>query len=75
MTIGNGVEYPTIGLGTWMSTDQEKLTKVIRAAFENGYRHIDTAILYNNHKLIGNSLKTIFEEGKYSRKDLFITTK
>ncbi len=40
-----------------------------------GYRQIDTAILYENHKMIGNSLKTMFNEGKYKREDIFITTK
>ena len=40
-----------------------------------GYRHIDTAILYDNHKFIGSALKTIFAEGKYKRDDVFITTK
>ena len=33
------------------------------------------ALLYNNHKLIGNSLNIIFKEGKYKREELFLTTK
>ena len=40
-----------------------------------GYRHIDTAIFYQNHKLIGQALTEIFKEGKYKREDIFITTK
>jgi diketogulonate reductase-like aldo/keto reductase len=51
------------------------MTDLLRAALGAGYRHIDTAILYENHKMIGGALKTIFSEGKYSRDDVFITTK
>lgn len=40
-----------------------------------GYRHIDTAIGYDNHKMIGKALTTIFKEGLVKREDLFITTK
>lgn len=51
------------------------MTDLLRAALDVGYRHIDTAILYNNHKMIGNALAKIYSEGKYKRSDLFIVTK
>lgn len=51
------------------------MTELLRAAFDAGYRHIDTAILYDNHKMIGGALKTIFSEGKYKREEIYITTK
>lgn len=66
---------PVCGLGTFLSTDEKIMTDLIRASLDAGYRHIDTAIFYNNHKMIGNALKTIFAEGKYTRQDVFITTK
>lgn len=53
----------------------EIVTDLLRAAFDCGYRHIDTAHLYLNHKIIGAALKTIFSEGKYKREDIFIVTK
>lgn len=45
------------------------------AALEVGYRHIDTAFVYNNELIIGKVLKKWFESGKLKREDLFITTK
>jgi diketogulonate reductase-like aldo/keto reductase len=80
---------PLVGLGTYESTDSQVLSEVIRAALGNlwlyisififlqdaGYRHIDTAFYYKNHKIIGDALQEIFSEGKYHREDLFITTK
>ena len=40
-----------------------------------GYRHFDGARFYGNEKWIGESFNKIFKQGKYSRKDIFITTK
>jgi len=51
------------------------MTNLIRSSFDLGYRHIDTAILYGNEKIIGDALKTIFAEGKYKREDIFIVSK
>jgi diketogulonate reductase-like aldo/keto reductase len=47
----------------------------LNAAFEAGYRHIDTAHVYQNEKNIGKVLKQWFASGKLKREDLFITTK
>jgi len=51
------------------------MTNLLRSALDAGYRHIDTAKLYENEKFIGDSLQEIFREGKYKREDLFIATK
>lgn len=48
---------------------------MIRDSLDIGYRHIDTAAFYDNHKLIGEALQTIYKEGKYKREQIFITTK
>lgn len=44
-------------------------------ALELGYRHIDTAFNYNNEEAIGNAIKKWIDDGKGTRKDLFVTTK
>ena len=46
----------------------------ILSAFEVGYRHINTALLYKNEKVIGAALKKWFAMGN-KREDIFITTK
>ncbi|KAL4428916.1 hypothetical protein ABPG74_017506 [Tetrahymena malaccensis] len=51
------------------------MTNLLRAALDAGYRHIDTAIIYQNEAMIGQALQKIFQEGKYTRKDLFIVSK
>ena len=43
----------------------------VKYAIEIGYRHIDTAIFYDNEKAVGKGIK----ESKIDRKDLFITSK
>ncbi len=73
--LNNGVDFPVVGLGTLHLTSEYLFTDLLRAAFDEGYRHIDTAHFYNNHKLIGSALEKIFSEGKYKRSDIFITTK
>ena len=44
-------------------------------AIKIGYRLIDTASGYGNHKFVGAAIKRAIEEGIVKREDLFITTK
>ena len=41
---------PLIGYGTWKVVGDEDIFKVIDAALAANYRHIDTAVAYNNHR-------------------------
>ena len=43
-------------------------------AFKVGYRHIDTAIMYNTEDGVGQALKTLLESG-HKREDIYVTTK
>lgn len=47
----------------------------LNTALNIGYRHIDTAILYENEHTIGKVVNKWLSEGKLKREDLFITTK
>lgn len=69
----NGVEIPTIGLGTF-HTDGEVLTKVVEAQIKTGCGLIDTASAYGNEKALGDSLKLLLKKG-YKREHFFIETK
>jgi hypothetical protein len=53
----------------------EEVTAALDAALELGYRHIDTAYMYQNEAAIGKTLKKWFDSGKLKRKDIFIVTK
>ena len=61
---------PQIGLGVWQVPD-DVATDACLAAFEAGYRHIDTAALYGNEEGVGRAIRA----SGLSRDSLFITTK
>lgn len=61
---------PQIGLGVWQVPD-DVATDACLAAFEAGYRHIDTAALYGNEEGVGRAIKA----SGIPRDELFITTK
>lgn len=73
--LNNGVNFPIIGLGTFMATEGDCKANVIEAVLNAGYRSIDTATLYGNEEPIGDALQEIFATGKVKREELFITTK
>lgn len=62
-------EVPALGYGTYPLTGEE-CTNAVKDALEIGYRHIDTAAIYNNEEAVGKAIKNY---GK--RSELFITTK
>ncbi|CAG2104893.1 unnamed protein product [Medioppia subpectinata] len=47
----------------------------IHDAIDSGYRHIDTAIDYQNEKAIGQAVTEVLAKGVIKRQELFITTK
>jgi diketogulonate reductase-like aldo/keto reductase len=52
-----------------------ELEAALDAALEAGYRHIDTAYVYENEAAIGRVLAKWLNSGKVQREDLFIVTK
>ena len=66
----NNVNIPSIGLGTWDVRGKEG-EKTIQLALDLGYRHIDTAQMYENEKEVGNAIS----DSKIKREEIFITTK
>ena len=55
--LANGVEMPTIGFGTWQIPINEHFQSTIQTAIQLGYRHFDTAQIYNNAALIGDVIR------------------
>jgi diketogulonate reductase-like aldo/keto reductase len=70
ITLDNGVEIPQLGLGVWQVED-EIVTGVVEAAFEAGYRHVDTAAIYGNEEGVGRAIAG----SGLPRDELFVTTK
>ncbi|MBX3539022.1 MAG: aldo/keto reductase [Chelatococcus sp.] len=66
----NGANMPVLGLGTWQSRNDEAAAAV-EAALQNGYRHLDTAIAYDNEEAVGEGLRS----AGVPREGIFITSK
>lgn len=66
----NGAEIPAIGLGTW-DLRRETCERRIVDALEMGFRHIDTAAMYENEAAVGNGIRA----SEVPRSEVFLTTK
>lgn len=64
------VPIPQVGFGVWQVPDDE-VDAAVLAALETGYRHIDTAKLYNNESGVGRALAAT----DVPRDEIFVTTK
>ncbi|KAJ3712709.1 Aldo/keto reductase [Lentinula raphanica] len=69
--LNNGIEIPSIGLGTWQSSPEEVNAAVAYALKEAGYRHVDCAWGYNNEKEVGEGIR----QSGVPRSEIFITSK
>lgn len=61
---------PQIGLGVWKTPNDSAVTAV-QAALEAGYRHIDTAAVYENEEGVGRGIRA----SGVARDEIFLTTK
>src|SRR5437868_3433392 len=66
----NGARIPAIGLGTWELRGRV-CARVVEQALRLGYRHIDTAEMYDNEREVGEALRA----SGVKRNEVFITTK
>jgi 2,5-diketo-D-gluconate reductase B len=66
----NGAKIPAIGLGTWELRDRT-CARIVEQALRLGYRHIDTAQVYENEREVGEGLRA----SGVKRDEVFITTK
>lgn len=64
-----GFKIPLVGLGTWALRGRE-CARLTEQAIRLGYRHIDTAQMYENEREVGEGVRA---SGK--RNDVMVTTK
>lgn len=69
--LNNGIKIPMFGLGTFLNDKGKQAIDSILYALEIGYRHIDTAAMYNNEKEVGEAIR----ESGIPREEIFVTTK
>ncbi len=70
ITFHDGHSIPQVGLGVWRTPD-DIAAPTVRTAIEAGYRHVDTAAVYENEDGVGEGIRT----SGIDRKDIFLTTK
>ena len=51
----NGARIPAIGLGTWELRGRT-CARIVEQALRLGYRHIDTAQMYDNEREVGEGV-------------------
>lgn len=66
------MNIPSFGLGTYkLKKVNDEAYMSVKTALKLGYRHIDTAALYNNEENVGRAIK----DSGIPREEIFITTK
>jgi len=66
----DGAGIPLVGLGTW-DLRSRTCARIVEQALRMGYRHIDTAEMYDNEREVGLGLRA----AGIARDEVFITTK
>ncbi|MDR7030098.1 aldo/keto reductase [Rhizobium rosettiformans] len=70
ITLNDGARIPQVGLGVWQ-TPNDEAAPAVKAALDAGYRHVDTAAVYENEEGVGEGIR----QSGLSRSDIFLTTK
>jgi 2,5-diketo-D-gluconate reductase A len=69
--LNGGGSLPVLGLGVWLIPDGRETVQAVRWAFDEGYRHIDTAQGYENETGVGRAVR----ESGLPRDEVFVATK
>ncbi len=68
--LNDDTQIPQLGLGVFKMDDDEAHRATL-AAFEAGYRHVDTAAIYRNEEGVGRAIA----ESGLARDEIYVTTK
>lgn len=68
--IYNGVKIPKVAFGTWQMAAEDTRQAVLEA-LKAGYRHIDTALAYQNEKEVGQAVR----DSGIDRSEIYVTSK
>ncbi|MFB6194467.1 MAG: aldo/keto reductase [Halobaculum sp.] len=68
------LELPSPGLGTSGNDEFEECAETVARALEIGYRHVDTAQMYDNEEAVGEGLRRAAERG-IDREEVAVASK
>ena len=72
--LNNGQQIPVIGFGVYEIPKEDTADRVY-SALKDGYRHIDTAVLYRNQKEAAQGVRKYLDETGEARENIWFTTK
>lgn len=58
-----------------MQSEEGLTVEAVKAAISAGYRHIDTAFVYENETQVGAGVQAMIDQGVVKREELFIVSK
>lgn len=70
LALHDGARIPQLGLGVYKVPDSET-ADLVAGALQLGYRHVDTAALYENERGVGEGIR----RSGLPREEVFVTTK
>lgn len=71
LDMNHGGAIPLLGLGTFRAPGDGSARAAVLAALDAGYRHVDTAAIYENEEDVGAAIR----ESGVPRDEIFVTTK
>ncbi|XP_051856774.1 aldo-keto reductase family 1 member C1-like [Antechinus flavipes] len=77
MTMNDGNTIPVLGLGTYapQKVPKHEAEMAVKVAIDVGFRHIDSAFLYENEKEVGQGIRAKIADGTVTREEIFYTGK
>uniref|UniRef100_A0A1Y7VNR7 Aldo-keto reductase family 1, member C6 n=1 Tax=Mus musculus TaxID=10090 RepID=A0A1Y7VNR7_MOUSE len=75
--LSDGHFIPILGFGTYAPQEvpKSKATEATKIAIDAGFRHIDSASMYQNEKEVGLAIRSKIADGTVKREDIFYTSK
>uniref|UniRef100_A0A8C8VS83 NADP-dependent oxidoreductase domain-containing protein n=1 Tax=Peromyscus maniculatus bairdii TaxID=230844 RepID=A0A8C8VS83_PERMB len=75
--LNDGHFIPVLGFGTAIPSEvsKSKATEATKIAIDAGFRHIDSAHMYQNEEEVGLAIRSKIEDGTVKREDIFYTSK
>ena len=70
IALNDGARIPQVGLGVWQ-TPNDEAAPAVKSALSVGYRHVDTAAVYENEEGVGEGIR----QSGIDRSEIFLTTK
>ncbi|XP_028625661.1 3-alpha-hydroxysteroid dehydrogenase [Grammomys surdaster] len=77
VALNDGHFIPALGFGTTVPHEvpKDEIIKATKIAIDTGFRHFDSAYLYQIEEEVGQAIRSKIEDGTVKREDIFYTSK